>query len=303
MTSARTTGLADLGYHEWQPPQHSPEEPSRALVLGGGGATGIGWLGGIIAALQEHDIDVREADTMVGTSAGSVVGTHLRLGITHDEAAENLRAREPIKNLGRLGWGDARRFVQANLARDRSAGRSIVGRAAMMARTATEEAFLDTIAREIAGRDWPEEALLLTAIDAETGTAVVFTKDSGVPLERAVAASCAVPGVFPPVRINGRAYVDGGLRSAANVDLAAGHDRVLVLAPLPLGFRRSDSPGPQARRLRDSGARTLVLVPDAAARKIIGNRLLDMRRAPLAWEAGMEQGHRVAHRVRRIWQD
>lgn len=302
MARARTSDLSELGYQEWRPPQIEKDEPSRALVLGGGGATGIGWLGGIIAALKEHDIDVREADTMIGTSAGSVVGTHLRLGITHEDAAENLRAREPIRELGKLGLSDARRFVRANLARDRSAGRALVGRAALEARTASEEAFLDTIAREFAGSDWPQGRLLLTAIDAETGTSVVFTNDSGVPLERAVAASCAVPGVFPPVRINGRAYVDGGLRSAANVDLAAGHERVLVLAPLPLGFRRSDGPGPQAKRLRKDNARTLVLAPDADARKAIGTRFLDMRRAPIAWEAGMEQGHRVIDRVRRVWE-
>jgi NTE family protein len=295
--------LSELGYQEWSPAAHNKDEPSRALVLGGGGATGIGWLGGIIAALQEHDIDVRDADTMIGTSAGSVVATHLRLGITHDEAEANLRSREPIRNLGKLGLGDARRFVRANLARDRSLGRSLVGKAAMAAQTADEEAFLDTIAREIKGSEWPQERLMLTAVDAETGTAVVFTNESNVPLERAVAASCAVPGIFPPVRINGRSYVDGGLRSAANVDLAAGHDRVLVLAPLPLGFRRSDTPGAQARKLRESEARTLVIVPDTETRRIIGGRLLDMRRAPLAWEAGQTQGHRIADRVRRVWND
>jgi len=72
----------------------------------------------------------------------------------------------------------------------------------------------------------------VTAVDAATGEFRTFDRDSGVPLVQAVAASCAVPGVYPPVTIGGRRYVDGGMRSAANVDLAAGVERVVVLAVL-----------------------------------------------------------------------
>jgi NTE family protein len=73
--------------------------------------------------------------------------------------------------------------------------------------------------------------MLLPAVDAVTGELMVFTRDSGVELVDAVAASCAVPGVWPPVTIGGRRYIDGGVRSGTNADLAAGADRVLIITP------------------------------------------------------------------------
>ena len=79
---------------------------------------------------------------------------------------------------------------------------------------------------------------------------MVFDNTSGVPLERAVAASCAVPGVFPAVEVGGRRYVDGGLRSIANADLAAGHRRVLVLSPYPIASHLRDLPLVQLRTLK-----------------------------------------------------
>ena len=71
---------------------------------------------------------------------------------------------------------------------------------------------------------------MCTAVDAETGEFVTWSKDSGVPLVRAIASSCCVPGIFPPITINGRRYIDGGMKSATNAELAAGHDRVLVVS-------------------------------------------------------------------------
>ena len=155
------------------------------------------------------------------------------------------------------------------------------------------------MAKDLEGLDWPAERLVITTVDAVTGELTLFTNDSGVPLDRAVAASCAVPGVFPAVKIQGRHYVDGGVRSAANVDLAIGHDAVLVLAPIPLAFRRYDRPGTQARRLGDG--RALVIAPDRRARALIGFNPLDMSKAPIAITAGREQAERVAAKVADLW--
>ncbi len=287
------------GFTPWvaPPPSH---RPSRALVLGGGGATGIAWEAGIIAGLREEGIDVRDADLMVGTSAGSVVAAHLRLGTSEDDAFGDIRTGVPLTDLGRLGPRDAARFVRAQIAADRGIGRAVIGRAAVRAPTASEDAWVETVAGVLHGRPWPADPLVITAVDTETGTAVVFDNASGVPIDRAVAASCAVPGVFPPVTVSGRRYVDGGLRSVANVDLAAGYDRVLVLAPIPLAVRRRDRPGPQARSLGPD-VRSLVLVPDRAGALAMGRNPLDTSRGRRTEAAARAQGRREADRVRRVW--
>jgi NTE family protein len=249
--------------------------------------------------LRELGVDVSNADTIIGTSAGSVVGTHVRLGTPREESRARLEGREPLK-MGSLGVGDGTRFMRAALSRSREHGRSLIGRAALQARTSTEEEFIHTVAADLEGVPWPEKRLILTTVDAATGELTLFTNDSEVPLDRAVTASCSVPGVFPPITIRGRQYVDGGVRSAANVDLAVGHDIVLALAPIPLGVRRYDWPGAQARRLRDH-SRTLVVIPDGRARSMIGLNPLDITKAPISVVAGEEQAERVADRIARLW--
>ena len=147
-------------------------------------------------------------------------------------------------------------------------------------------------------RDWPARGLLITAVDAESGRFVVFDRDSGVGLIDAVGASCAVPGVWPPVTINGRRYIDGGVRSAANVDLAAGCDPVVVIAPLPGGAGSAPSVARQAAAL---AGRVVVVTPDRAAKRAFGRNLLDpASRAPAA-RAGRDQAAREAARIAEAW--
>ena len=106
-----------------------------------------------------------------------------------------------------------------------------IGALALETPTASEPARLAAVAARLPETRWPDRTLLLTAVDAATGEVAVFTKDSGVDLVHAVAASCAVPGVWPPVTVDGHRYIDGGVRSVTNADLAAGCDRVLVVTP------------------------------------------------------------------------
>jgi NTE family protein len=139
---------------------------------------------------------------------------------------------------------------------------------------------------------------VVTAVEASTGEFTPFDRDSGVPLLQAVAASCAVPGVYPPVTIGGRRYVDGGMRSATNADLAAQHERVVVLAPIPRGLGPMTS---VAGHLRDLTARTAVVAPDGASRAAIGRNVLDpAARAPSA-RAGRAQAAAVAEQVAAAW--
>ncbi|MBM6404150.1 patatin-like phospholipase family protein [Phycicoccus sp. CSK15P-2] len=299
MTDTPTTGPTYVdagGFAPWEPPRVRLD---RALVLAGGGATGIAWEAGIVLGLRDGGVDLRTADTMIGTSAGSMVAAHLRLG-TEDEAFQRVRESAPLPEIGRIGAADAGRYLRAQITRDPRGGRARVGRAALDATTATEEAWLDTVGFGLVGREWPQGRLLITAVDAETGTSVVFDGSKGVPLDRAVAASCAVPGVFPAVEVGGRRYVDGGLRSIANADLAVGHERVLVLAPYPVGAQVRELPRVQTWALRRHG-RSHLVVPDARDAWAMGANPLDTGRSEVTLDRAREHGQRIADRVGELW--
>jgi NTE family protein len=130
------------------------------------------------------------------------------------------------------------------------------------------------------------------AVDAESGAVRVFDRESGVSLIDAMAASCAVPGVWPPVTIGARRYVNGGVRSSDNADLAIGAARVVIVSPL--GW---DSPLPSlfplrsvVSQLRADGTEVTVLAPDAASAAAIGPNPLDPATRTPAAEAGRAQG-------------
>jgi NTE family protein len=103
------------------------------------------------------------------------------------------------------------------------------------------------------------------------------------------------------VSINGRRYIDGGIRSAANADLAAGCDRVIIIAPHASGFGPLATPGNQARALSEAGAQVTVIKPDKAALRAIGRNVLDPARRPAAALAGCAQAGSVAHQAKAIW--
>jgi len=284
-------------FARWQPPATGAE---RAFVLAGGGATGIAWEAGVIMGLRDGGVDVREADTMIGTSAGSMVAAHLRVGTQESLAFARIREGAQIAEVGRLGPADATRYLRAQLALDKRRGRALVGQAALSARTTSEEEWLGAIGLGLVGKEWPAGRLLITAVDAQTGTSVVFDDTSGIPLERAVAASCAVPGIFPAVEVGGRRYVDGGLRSVANADLAAGHQRVLALAPYPVASKLRDLPAVQLRSLRPR-SRTYLVVPDTRDLWAMGANPLDMSRGADTFETARAHGQRIADRVGEVW--
>lgn len=297
-TAAVPASWEEAGYTAYD---RGPER-ERALVLAGGGPAGIAWESGYLLGLRDEGVDVRDADTVIGTSAGSVVGAHLRLGFDDETSMAMITETPAIQGMGRLGASDALRYAVAQLAPEARVGRAILGRAALHAHTMPEDAWIRTVGERLIGQSWPEQRLLITAVDALGGTSVVFTAESGVPIERAVAASCTVPGLFPPVDVGGRRYIDGGMRSIANVDLAGGHRRVLCLAPFPIAPHVRDWPLRQLRGLGPA-VRTHLAAPDARARRAMGANPFDMRRTRAAFEAGRAQGVLAASRVARAWHD
>jgi NTE family protein len=273
---------------------------SRALVLGGGGVTGVAWEIGVLAGLAEAGVDPAGADLVVGTSAGSVVAAQVANGVPVEEMYERQLAGPGAEAAARMSTGALLRWLAAVLTtRDPQRARARIGRMALAANTMPEAERRAVIEARLPVRDWPRQRLLITAVDAATGEFRAFDRDSGVSIVDAVGASCAVPGVWPPVTIGGRRWIDGGARSAANVDLAAGCDRVVVLAPLTGGLGPVPSVARQVRELR--GARIAVVSPDAAAKAAIGRNALDpARRAPAA-RAGQAQAAAAAAEVAAVW--
>ncbi|NES13673.1 MULTISPECIES: patatin-like phospholipase family protein [Micromonospora] len=275
---------------------------TRALVLGGGGVTGVAWELGLLAGLAQEGVDLAGADLVVGTSAGSVVGAQVCSGVPVAELyAAQLRAPRG-EVAARLGAGVLVRWAWAGArGRDAVRARARVGAMALAARTPSEASRRAVIAARLPVSRWPAGRLLVTAVDAASGEFVVFDAASGVPLVDAVGASCAVPGVWPPVTIGDRRYVDGGVRSAVNADLAQGAAAVVVLAPVTSGFGSMPRLPAQVAALRAAGSRVAVVSPDRAARAAIGRNVLDPARRAGAARAGFTQAAAVAGEVAAVW--
>jgi NTE family protein len=275
---------------------------TRALVLGGGGVAGIAWEIGLLNGLAEGGVDVTRPDLVVGTSAGATVAAQITSGVGLPEL---LRQQvEPASqtpelaaefDLDRL----AEVFGYAEDDADPVEVRRRIGQTALAAPTVAEERRRAVIAARVPVDAWPETAVRLVAVDAATGRERVFDAGSGVSLVDAVAASCAVPVIWPPVTIGGARYVDGGIRSAENADLAEGHDVVLVLKAMAVeGW---DSLPPQVEELRATGSAVLVIRIDEVSLEAIGQNPLDpTTREPVA-RAGRLQGLALADEVGAFW--
>ena len=278
--------------------------PTRALVLGGGGLAGIAWELGVLTVLVDAGIDLTSADVVIGTSAGSVVGSVMRSPEELHEAYDNQVSDEPDHEIGvdidlmqlATVFGEA-----LSSATSREDAWARVATVALDAKTVPEETRLRVISERLPSHEWPNYPLRVTAIEAPTGKFTTFDRDSGVPLVPAVAASCAVPVVWPPVTIDGRKYIDGGLRSTTNADLAEGYERVLVIAPFP----PVESPlGPSlANELApvEKSGRVLVVAPDDAAVAVFGLNPLDPSTRKPSAIAGRAAGEAVLDRVKELW--
>jgi NTE family protein len=283
-----------------------PSTPVRtALVLGGGGVTGIAWEIGLLRGLAERGVDLTGADLVVGTSAGSVVGAQITTGQSLKELYDRQLDPPDGERVSRVGprvlagWalamllarGDAEGFA-------RRVGRQAI-RAVDRGRTMTLEERLATIRSRLPVTDWADRDLRITTVDALSGAFRVLTSGSGVDLVTAVAASCAVPGVSPPIPIEGRPHIDGGMKSGANVDLATGADRLVVLAPTPRGA------GPMASAAQQASAwppgRAVVVSPDPDAVRAIGRNVLDPAARAASARAGLAQAGSVVDAVREVW--
>jgi NTE family protein len=267
--------------------------------MGGGGVVGTAWMTGLVSGLRREGVDLAEADVIVGTSAGSIVGTMLATGQDFDSDAPARPADQgdsaPTADRGRLTEVFA---ILADAGLEPADARRRVGRIALAAETITEQAHIAGISTLITAHTWPDRELLITAVDVETGELKVWDRAGDAPLQTAVASSCALPGVSPPVTVNGRRYMDGGIGSGTNADVATGADVLVLVEPLAHLFARE----PLERELAASGAGTVITInPDQAALDAFGPDLGDWAAWQPAREAGITQAATTAERVRAAW--
>lgn len=275
----------------------------RGLVLGGGGVAGVAWQTGLLAGLLEGGVDILKADVVVGTSAGATVAAQITSGTPLRELLR--RQVDPALQAPELSPVlDAEDLMMLVLdahdgATDALDTRRRLGAMALAAPTVAEAERRAVIEARLPSHSWPRAELKIVTVNAETGVERVFDPASGVDLVDAVAASCAVPGAWPPVTIDGHRYIDGGTRTTENADLAAGCDRILVLQVMVIPGN-TDLDG-QVATLREGGTRVTVIRPDDAAASAIGPDLLDPAVREPAALAGHAQGVRSAATIAEFW--
>jgi NTE family protein len=270
-----------------------PPEPTIALVLGGGGPVGIAWLAGLAQGLQAAGIDLSRAGRIIGTSAGAVVGTAIaaRADLSTLLRPRPAPAEPPAHDYGPL-------LEIASLLRavdtDRELVLQRVGELALGAETGDPAAHLERIGSLVDFADWPDHELVVTSIDIGSGELHAWTRGDKATLVQALAASTAVPGVFPPIEIGGRHYIDGGVRSTINADLAAGFDAVVILEPLAHVY-------PRTKADRDLDAREISIGPDEITVAAFGPDLFAEAALGPAYESGLRQAVPAATELREFW--
>jgi NTE family protein len=289
------------------------------LVLGGGGVVGQAYHSGVLAVL-EHDFgfDARTADVIVGTSAGSITGTLLRLGVSAEDLAAwtvkaplsgsdgvmahiaetvvpDLAPFRPLSLLRRPLRLPGRHMLQRALTRPWQF-RPLAAGMTLLAPGRHDISEQLAALRELEQPGWPEDALWICAVRQRDGRRVVFGRPGTgqVPIHLAVAASCAVPGYFAPVRIDGRSYIDGGVHSPTNAAIlrGSGIDLAIVISPMSgaPGWRPSFYAAArrhstrvllrEVRALEATGIRTVVFAPGAGEQRVMGDDMMSRNRLP-----------------------
>jgi NTE family protein len=290
----------------------------RALVLAGAGAAGNAWEIGVLAGLLEAGLDVTGADLIIGTSAGSTVAAQITGATPPAELLANILAEpQPGPGPGRPDGGRAPRTSAAEFLARTSAIIAAAGDPADMRRRMGAAA-LETdasggsngtqwravVAARLPHQHWPQQPVLIVAVDAHTGEPVVFDRHSGVDLVDAVAASTS-NGFAGSYAIGHRRYINGGYRRNENADLATGYGRVLVLSPFGGRTRHPLDWGMQLEaqvdELREHGSEVETIFPGSESEHLFGADAMDPSLRPPAARAGDEQGRALAEQLAGFW--
>ena len=290
-----------------------PFDQPEVLVLGAGGILGEAWMGGLLAGLDEATgFDARDCDHFVGTSAGSIVAAGLAGGVDPASRLEQLPEQpsdsgeeEPRRSLlgGALRFGrgaGATAFGPlAALALRSTAMSGAAVRRAALARVPEGRRSLSGLGDSIARLrlDW-DGRLFVVSVEVESGRRVVFGQpgETQLSVPQAVEASCAIPGVFRPIRSGGCTYVDGGAWSLTNLDVvpaATGSLGATASLRGAIGPLSRSVAGVEALALQRRGAVVTTLSPDGECARAMGGDFMDGRRRSATQQAGYAQGLRV----------
>jgi NTE family protein len=280
------------------------------LVIGGGGIWGIAWEIGVLKALEDSGASLKNADVVIGTSAGAIVGAQYFGDRTIDEMLREQQnpagwLMKATKTLPKRKPKQHRSMVREA---ESQAERSLrLSHAAAQSRVPIPSWLYTMIIRKVLRvSDWPKSTHFLAATtDCETGRVKLWRSSDGVPIGRAVAASCCVPGVFPPIMINGRRYVDGGCGSANNFDKIIETNVGRAVCIGPFGGEHSPELGQERRylsegieRVKQAGIEVLVITPGEGFVAKAGDNGLNPAVSPVLAACGIADGHRFAKEVK-----
>lgn len=281
--------------------------PKRALVLAGGGLAGIAWETGVLLGIADESPAAArlllDSDVLVGTSAGSAVAAQISSGTSLDALFDRQIAEQSAELDPGVDIDVITELFLDSLREPRIPGvdkirlrLQRIGAVALATETVSESVRREVIAARLPCHDWPDRALRVTAIDVSTGELVAFDRDSGVELVDAVAASCAVPGAWPPVTIAGRRYMDGGVASLVNLGVADDCGVAVVLVPTG-----ADAPSPfgggSAAEVAEFAGTSLGVFADDDSLAAFGANPLDPCCRKASALAGRAQGRREASAV------
>jgi NTE family protein len=271
-----------------------------ALILGAGGPAASAFEIGIVAGLADGGVDVRDADLFVGTSAGALVAVQLA-GTTEISQLFSRKLAPPcasrittcMKTWGKQITEIKQRGGNATEMLER------MGELALSVDTGVDRR--SEVSAQLVEHDWPARRVMVVAIECETGERRAFERTCDAPLVDAVAASNTLPGVWPTIEIGASHYIDGGMYSTDNADLAAGYDRALIVA-LHAGNPRLPIVG-----LEDTTRvleHAFVIQPDDASQATLaavnGDVLDPEVGAPMA-RAARSQGQQLARQIAVFW--
>lgn len=263
----------------------------KALVLGGGGITGIAWESGVLAGLIDSGILVNHADKILGSSAGSYVGSILANGQNMKTYYEQLANNRDNADNAQLDpslfelWREA--FVEGKTD-EQIIGKYLGDIINKSPSTVSLEERERSVRKRIGNVDWTFQ-LEITAINAKTGTLESFNETSGISLMEAVMASGAVPGIWPHVDMLGASWIDGGMISSTNARLMANYKDIIILAPLDQKQGLVPSVYEDVETLKTNSNVTLI-TPNQDSRNIIGTNIYSSQHIKEIGDAGYQQG-------------
>jgi NTE family protein len=269
-----------------------------ALVLSGGGLLGVGWELGVLRGLQDGGVAMGRFDLVIGTSAGAVSGAIAASGAPLEGVSPVADRDRQFAAMVQQMNPDVMGPVFAALM---SGGEADQARRAQLGAIARQTQIPEDLAIAIMRQylpdiPWPRP-LVIAAVDVDDGAFVSWGFDAGVSLVRAATASSAIPGIFPPITIAGRRYMDGAIRSPTSADLAVGSD-VLVIVAAPSRSEQSDRQiAAETAEVRAAGGTIVEIRPDVESGVAFGPNAMDNSRHPLVFAAGLQQGTAAASDV------